>query len=347
MSIGPTASPPASGGSPNQVIIVGAGPAGCSCASWLAQKGISCTLIEAEAQPLPLLYKLDLKQSWVLGCHDRSTADLAQHYRQHLATMTGIDWRLGQTITRFETLDLQAKQVRLTDNTLVRGAALVLATGVRPRRPAPYFRNTTGPQPLDAIALTRLRHHIRQQRVLLLGGGDNAVENALFLDDLGNRVTLWARHGLRAQAQLQQQLAMRPHIDVRTGTALPERLDHSDNGQWISLSPSGNTETFDQLAVLFGFEPEDTLWARLMQSDAWAALSQPALTLTDHAQLASLGIFLAGDLSQRLHPCIQTALADGVTASLQVTDWLQQTLAAHPVPRQAAPRPPSHSPRPP
>lgn len=307
------------------VIIIGSGPAGSSCASWLAQKNITCTVVEREANSLHLLDALNLKQSWVMGFPDTSTADIAHRFRRHLQTLPQVQILFNQGAINFTRLTSQEKRITLQDGTVINGTAIVIATGLRTRRPSAYFKPSAPRKPLDAFELTRARESISNLSVLILGGGDNAVENAIYLSQRGNRVTLWARGALRAQDKFKQELSCCNSTDVRINTKLPDELEPNGANGWNTHSAAFGIEKFDVVAVLFGFEPEDTLWQSMVQSLAWEDEGKNPLPIEKYALLASRGIFLAGDISQRLHPSIQTALADGVTASMQVTQWLEKT----------------------
>ena len=65
-------------------VIIGAGPAGCSAASWLAQLGLRAVLLEREAQPCAMLQRLDITQDWVLGEPGASLQSLGRHYAAHV-----------------------------------------------------------------------------------------------------------------------------------------------------------------------------------------------------------------------------------------------------------------------
>jgi thioredoxin reductase len=300
-------------------IVIGAGPAGCSCASWLAQQGVAATLVESAPAPAPLLSRLALKQDWVLGSPGISTAELARRYREHIAVIDDVQLRCGVQVTGAESLSARRKRLRLSDGSVVEGAALVFATGLRPRPPAWMSRGAC--QTHDAIDLTVEREAWRDRRVLLLGGGDNAVENALYLMDRGNAVVLWSRSALRARPSFQERLAQDGRAVTRLDTPLPTAITRADDGWHVSSAAHGD-ERYDEVAVLFGFEPDDGAWEVLRTSPAWRAAGWPDLPLSRAERMAGQGLFLAGDVSQRLHPCIQTALADGVTASKQVLQWL-------------------------
>jgi thioredoxin reductase len=300
-------------------IVIGAGPAGCSCASWLAQQGVGATLIESAPAPAPLLARLDLRQDWVLGNPGVSTAELARRYREHIGVIEDVQLRCGVRIERAESLSGQRKRLRLSDGSVVEGAALVFATGLRPR---PHAWTSPGTRPPhDAIDLTVQRAAWRDRRVLLLGGGDNAVENTLYLLEHGNAVVLWSRSALRARPSFQERLAHDGRAVLRLDTPLPAAITPAGDGWHVSSAAHGD-ERYDEVAVLFGFEPDDGAWEVLRASAAWRAAGWPDLPMSSADEMAHHGLFLAGDASQRLHPCIQTALADGVTASKQVLQWL-------------------------
>jgi thioredoxin reductase len=305
-------------------IVIGAGPAGCSCASWLAQQGVAATLIESAPAPAPLLARLDLRQDWVLGSPGISTAELARRYREHIGVIEDVQLRCGVRIERAESLSAQRKRLRLSDGSVVEGAALVFATGLGGGGEGwgPHaWRGPGARQPHDAIDLTVARAAWRDRRVLLLGGGDNAVENTLYLLEHGNAVVLWTRSALRARPSFQERLAHDGRAVLRLDTPLPTAITPAGDGWHVSSAAHGD-ERYDEVAVLFGFEPDDGAWDLLRASPAWRAARWPDLPLSSADAMAEHGLFLAGDVSQRLHPCIQTALADGVTASKQVLQWL-------------------------
>ena len=105
---------------------------------------------------------------------------------------------------------------------------------------------------------------------------------------------------------------------------MPRHIKQDQNTKWIIESTEFGIESFDNVAILFGFEPEDTTWKTLQTSKSWEKTKWPSLPIQDIAALQCHGFFVAGDISERLHPCIQTALADGITCAQQVDKWLQQ-----------------------
>ena len=153
----------------SEVLIVGAGPGGCSCALWLAQQGIACTVLEQAPAPLHTLRELDLPQSWVLGHPHTSTQALAELYTRHIEAEPLVQLRRHVTLAQVEHLSATRKAFVLSDGTRLESRALVLATGLRTKRLAACADAARAP--LDAEQLTQQRNHLKGQRILLLGKG--------------------------------------------------------------------------------------------------------------------------------------------------------------------------------
>jgi dihydroneopterin aldolase len=278
------------------VAILGGGPAGCSAASWLAQLGLSTLLVEREPQLCAALRLLDFRQDWVLGQPAASLTDLALHYADQVQATPGVALRVG---TRAESARHAAGAwtLQLATGEHVQARALLVATGLRLLRPARYFA-VPHARVLDATTLTAQRDTLVPGRALLLGAGDNAAENAMFLAERGFDVTVWARGDWRAQTHLVQRVEAHPRITRRLATPLPDGLRPDDDGVTVG------DERFDLVAALLGFEAEPSAFALLSEHDR------------PHA-------FVAGDASGRWHPCVQTALADGVQAAKLIEQALR------------------------
>ena len=317
--------------------IVGGGPAGCSAASWLAQLGLSVALIERGPALCHSLAPLDYAQDWLLGEPGQNLAQLGQRYARHTAAQPGVHLRLG---ARLQHLDWQAEagwRLQLAGQGETPGAdsvharALVLATGLVPRHPAGLYPSQRSERVLDALELTMRRASLPPGRVLLLGGGDNAVENALYLQQRGHAVTIWSRSDWRAQSHLIQQLDAQPGIIRRPALALPS-LVQAQGEQVLVRSRSQGDELFDQVAVLLGYEPEPSAWLLVADALQRAGVTAPSQPFRDEPRFAPLGLFVAGDASARQHPCVQTALGDGVVAAKQVEAYLRPLREAQPPP---------------
>lgn len=325
-------------------VILGGGPAGCSAASWLAQLGLSVAIVERGPRLCGSLQALTYHQDWLLGQPGESLAALGDRYASHVQTLPGVQVLLHRSAHHLDWQAEQGWQIHLdasddpqgdvsgdhASREPLRARTLVLATGLTPRHPAPLYPATARQgRVLDAIELTARRDTLPPGRVLLLGGGDNAVENALFLNTHGHEVTLWSRSDWRAQTHLLQQMDAQPGIRRRSAQAMPTAVVAQPEGVSVTSKAYG-TETFDHVAVLLGYEPEPSAWLLVADALQRAGVTAPSQPFRDEPRFGVLGLFVAGDASARQHPCVQTALGDGVVAAKQVEAFLRPLRESQP-----------------
>lgn len=293
---------------PWDLAIIGAGPAGCSAALWAAQLGLRVGVIERASAPCPLLVALPLAQNWVLGEPDVPLPELAARYAAHAQAQPGVCWHLGCAVTG---LAHTAQGWRIEAGTQAFAArGVVVATGLAARRHA-----AAAPGVLDAVTLTQQRAHLAPGRTLLLGGGDNALENARYLAERGHHVAVRTRGAWRGRAAWLALLApavAQGRVELTAHALVPATLAAADNGGLVVVAADGSAEHFDHVAVLWGFAVEPAPWRWLH-----AALPQDARALACRPGDAcpALHWWVAGDAAQSGHPCVQTALASGVNAA--------------------------------
>ena len=136
------------------------------------------------------------------------------------------------------------------------------------------------------------------KRVAVLGGGDNAFENALYALEHGALSVRVHARSVRAQHQFVSRF---PARDVIVGPYEADPLSRRVDGV-----------AYDLVLVFYGWEPcigcVDALGLRRSES---------GFITTDMttAETSFPGVYAIGEVAQRLHPCVVTALADGVTAA--------------------------------
>ena len=173
-----------------------------------------------------------------------------------------------------------------------RSRFVVLATGVCARRL---------PEAIEASPHIWIGpgNHIWQQKVAgkkiaVLGGGDNAFENAVWLAEQGAKVDIYARH-VRAQ-RLWQNRCSQAHVHVGAYDL-----------QAASMSVNG--ESYDVWAVFYG-------WQACVPAGLNLILDERGFVTTDaFGQTSCPQVYAIGEVTQKQHPCIATAMAEGVVAA--------------------------------
>lgn len=310
--------------------VIGGGPAGCSAAVWLAQLGLSTALLERSGRLCGSLSTLRYPQDWLLGHPGETLAALGESYAAHVEKLAQIHTGLN---ARLDHLDWHASEgwtLFLAGGESLKARSLLLATGLQPRRPEPlYPQRPRSPNVLDSLELTERRETLTPGRTLLLGGGDNAVENALYLSARGHQVTIWSRSDWRAQTHLIQQLDNDAGIERRPANPMPATVEIEGDKLLVRSKQFGD-ELFDHVAVLLGYEPEASAWLQVSDALQRAGVTAPSHPFRDEPRFAALGLFVAGDASGRQHPSVQTALGDGVVAAKQVENFLRPLAESQP-----------------
>jgi thioredoxin reductase len=299
-------------------VIVGGGPAGVSCAVWLARLGLSTSLIEAGTQLGGLCRRNPFVDEWNASLPGMTGAQVADNLA-FSAQQAGVPLHLSCRVDSIEVSQHGYTVRSAALSTPIHARYLVLATGVR-------ARSLSGPVPLQGAAsagqsgnwphsvngiLTGPGQHIVEQdfhgkRVAVLGGGDNAFENALYaLEHGAQSVRLHARN-IRAQRQFVRKV---PASSIETGPYQVDALHRSVNGQ-----------AYDLIMVFYGWEP----CAGFAEGLGLHRSSQGFIaTDMQTAQTSCPGVYAIGEVAQRQHPCVVTALADGVTAAKAIQARLE------------------------
>ncbi|MCX7945956.1 MAG: NAD(P)/FAD-dependent oxidoreductase [Hydrogenophilus sp.] len=313
---------------PALILIVGAGPAGLSAALWLHHLGLTPLLIDKEPVAGGMMRFNTLPNDWILGHPDVTGLELAQRFLHHLSlraipihTSTSLQ-SLEPTLEGYRVTFRTATPSPLPPETTV--AAILLVTGTRPRgfdalSPLPGLEQLSP----DYFAVgPEAFHHLSAQsgrRILIIGGGDNAFENALLLLAHGAQPTLVMRRTPRAQAHLQAKLLQA----VAAGRAFlyPHtrllRLNHNPTTASL-LTPTGLIEQpFDRLHLLIGYQPDHTaLMAFPPPLRQQIALDPDGYLIVDPDGRTPLPrCYAAGDLVNPTFPSVLSAIAGGARAA--------------------------------
>ncbi|MEB2399574.1 MAG: NAD(P)/FAD-dependent oxidoreductase [Alcaligenaceae bacterium] len=283
-------------------VIVGGGPAGASCAVWLARLGFAPALIEAADEPGGLCRSHSYLDEWNASLPGMTGIQVADNLARSLR-QAGVPLWLS---CRVERIDADARGFTLRAAGMeqpLRGRCVVLASGVLPRARAQF-----GGLPGVLVGPGRhvSDHDFSGEKVAVLGGGDNGFENALYALEHGARsVDLYART-VRAQRQFVQRL--------------PPSLVHVGDYSVDAARRAVNGVEYDLLMVFYGWEPcADYAESLGLRRNAQGFIATDAQT----AQTSHPGVYAIGEVAQRQHPCVVTALADGVTAAKAIQARLE------------------------
>lgn len=285
-------------------LIVGGGPAGVSCATWMKQLGFEPLLIEKNEQCGGLQLSNPYTNTWIASSSGTYGADIAAAMQANMI-QHNVAMRLGISAQRAD-VDHDGVQLALSTGETVHGKYLVLAGGVSPKTGGHSNRLGLIVGPGHGVAKT----NFSGARVAILGGGDSAFENYNFISKQGPaQLSIYART-LRARSEMLEQV---PPEHVVVGDYALDTKNNTVNGQ-----------PFDQIVVLYGYEAnkESLLGLELlMKSDGFVWTNGDCATNNDR-------VYAIGELAHRAHPCCVTSMADGVVTAKALQRRLESTKLA-------------------
>lgn len=286
----------------HDAVIIGAGAAGASCAVWLARLGFSPLLIEAGAKVGGLCLAHPFPDDWNASLPMHTGPQVAENFAISLRRAQ-VPLLLSQRVSAVRACD-QGFAVTTHSGLVLKGRHVVLATGTRARGLSDGETESVADRsrPFPGVLVGPGDHVVAEcfqgRRVAVLGGGDNGFENALYaLEHGAAEVHIYART-VRAQQQFVRRM---PADSVVLGSYEVDPRARRVNG-------SG----YDLVLVFYGWEPrvgfaDDLNLARTGRGfiDIDAATTQTSCE----------GVYAIGEVTQRSHPCVVTAMADGVAAA--------------------------------
>lgn len=285
-------------------VVIGAGPGGVSCAVWLARLGFAPVLVDSAARIGGLCLSHTYLDGWNASLPGQTGRQTAANLAVSVA-QAGIPVRLSCPVTRVWRQDgvFHVQGPALAQS--LRGRHVVLATGVRAQGLAGV--DDDAPGVLVGPGIHVAEQDFRGKTVAVLGGGDNAFENALYAMQQGAaRVDLYAR-SVRAQRQFVRQM---PPGHVMLGPVSVGQAPLTVNGQG-----------YDLVLVCYGWQPcVPDMDGLALQRDTRGFIQTDIAT----AQTGTPGIYAVGEVAQRQHPCVVTAMADGVVAAKAIQAALER-----------------------
>lgn len=298
-------------------IVVGSGPAGLTAALYLAREGLEVLVIEKSGigGQAGITDRLDNFPGFPDGI---SGEDFAERLVRQ-ARRFGVEVLQAQQVVDVRA-EGEARYVKTADGTEVGARAVVLATG------ASYLRlGVPGEDDLIAAGIhfcaTCDGPFYRDQHVVVVGGGNSAAEEGLFLTRFAEQVTFLVRGEAFAAAPLVvQKIEQHPNIEVRFNTVITA-FEGAKQLEAIRIDSGGQEERLQPAAVFvfIGLRPNSDGMPAEIERDG------RGFVVTDRTLESSLGgVFAAGDVRAGSTHQAASAAGEGATVALMVREYLKE-----------------------
>ena len=309
-----------------KVVIIGSGPAGYTAAIYAARAMLDPILIQGIAAGGQLTTTTDVEN--YPGFADVIQGPWLMEQMQKQAEHVGTKLVTDHVIK----LDTKQRPFRLECDSgdVYFAEAVILATGAQARwLDLPCEQKFRG-YGVSACA-TCDGFFYRNKQVLVIGGGNTAVEEALFLTNFASKVTLvHRRDSLRAEKILQERLFKHPKIEIVWDSELHDISGQNDplkvtNAHLRNVKTGAITErAVDGIFIAIGHSPSTELVAGRVETKASGYIKT-----APHSTATSVpGLFAAGDVADDIYRQAVTAAGLGCMAALEAERFLAAK-AAH------------------
>ena len=289
-------------------LVIGAGPAGNAAALYLARFGLSVAMVEKSAPGGLMLLTADIENypGFPKGVQGYELADAMT------AQLEPYD--IARIVGEVKAIDASVSPKRvLIDAEWVEADTIIISSGVQYRNLGVPGEEKYIGKGISYCALCD-GNFFRGQPIAVVGGGNSALEESLYLSKIVSKLHLIHRRGeFRAAPIYQERIKQKENVILEYHSVISAL--HGENGlEAVSIKDvrTGEERTLavNGLFVFIGFVPVGDFWPKELERDAQGFVP------TDTEMCTNIpGIFAAGDIRAKGCRQIATAVGDGVTAA--------------------------------
>jgi thioredoxin reductase (NADPH) len=300
------------------ITIIGSGPAGYTAAIYAARAGLSPLMISGLEQGGQLMITTDVENypGFEKPIQGPWLMEQMKNQAESFGTRILVDFVKDVDL---ETLPFKIK----TEKQVIKSNSIVIATGAKAN-----WLNIKGEHEFMGFGVSACAtcdgFFFKGKDVAVVGGGNTAVEEALFLSNLCKKVyIIHRRDKLRAEKILQERLFQKKNIDFIWDSNVIEINGNLEKKLLQSITIKNKKNEISQLSidgffVAIGHSPATTLFKNKLQMDNDGYIfTEPNSTKTEIE-----GIFAAGDVTDRLYRQAVTAAGMGCMSAIEAENFL-------------------------
>ena len=299
------------------VVIIGAGPAGYTAGIYSARAGHDTLILSGILPGGQLVNTTEVEnypgfEKGIMG------PDLMIEMRKQTERMNAKI--IDDEVTK---VDFEKKPFKVfTSSKEFEGKAVIIATGANPRKLGLDGEQTFAGKGVSYCA-TCDGPFFRNQELVVVGGGDSAMEESTFLTKFASKIHLvHRREGLRASQVMQDRAKNNSKIEFHWNSEVEEINGNGKVQNVILKNNKTNEKTTLKVGGVFvaiGHEPNTKMFKGKVDLD-----DQGYVVLKNHTETSVKGVFAAGDVHDRTYRQAVTAAGFGCMAAIDVDKYLEE-----------------------
>lgn len=297
------------------VVILGAGPGGLTAGLYLCQSKINTVLIDI-ALPGGQVSTTHEVSNYP-GFIEPQAGYMLSHNMSEQTKLCGTVYKVAVDVTK---VDLLKKEIIIDEFETIRAKKIVIATGTTP--------NTTGAAGEKALKGKGISYcatcdakYFDDKEVVVIGGGNSAVEESDFISRFASKVTIVhqfdkftankkAQEKLFANTKVKMIFSSEPRSFVKDENKMITEIENTITHERTKLMSDG-------VFIFIGMKPNVDLFRESLQLDQWGYIK------ADENMQTSLGdVYAVGDVTSKKYRQITTAVADGTIAAMAIAKEL-------------------------
>lgn len=300
-----------------KTVIIGSGPASLTAAIYAARAHLNPLVIEGSS-PGGQLMGTSAIENWPGNIHIMGS-QLMMNMKEH-AQHFGTEF-LSESVT---SIDTSARPFTITTdkNRSIKSHSIIIATGATAKRLHIPGEDTYWGKGVSTCAICD-GLFFKNKKVVIVGGGDTAMENASFMTKFTDDITIiHILDKLTASAIMQQRVLDNPNIKIIYNSTVTT-IDGNENVVTNITIANQKTEEkskleVDGLFIAIGYTPNTGIFKNKIAMDTWGYIE-----LKKQTQTSVEGIFAAGDVADFRYRQAITAAGSGCMAAIDVENWLR------------------------
>jgi thioredoxin reductase (NADPH) len=297
------------------VLILGAGPGGLTAGLYLCQSKVNTVLIDI-ALPGGQVSTTHEVSNYP-GFIDPQPGYLLSHNMSEQTKLCGTIYKVAVDVSK---IDLDKKEVVIDEFETVKAKKIIIATGTSPNLMGIPGEKEMKGKGISYCATCDAKYY-GDKEVVVIGGGNSAVEEADFISRFASKITMVHQFdALTANKQAQEKLFANPKISVLFSHE--PRSFVREGEKMITEVEDLKTKTISKLVsdgvfVFIGMKPNIDLFRDKLELDKWGYIKT-----NEDMHTSMPGIYAVGDVISKKYRQITTAVADGTIAAIAIAKEL-------------------------